>query len=92
MAKEGVPSLMGLPEVKSIASKHGKTPAQVLLRWATSMGVSVIPKSSNEKRLVENLDADSFDLTEEEMNTLMSLDKGLRFNDPAQFANTPIYD
>lgn len=68
--------------VKTIADKHGKTPAQVLLRWATQRGVAVIPKSNNQSRLAQNLDVCSFDLAESEIKEISSLDQGLRFNNP----------
>lgn len=72
-------------KVASIAKKHGKTPAQVLLRWATQRDIIVIPKSNNSERLAQNLDSVDFDLTAEEIASISSLDKGLRFNDPADF-------
>ena len=53
--------------VKSICGKHGKTPAQVLLRWAVQRGIQVIPKSVKNERLVENFSIDNFTLTEEDM-------------------------
>lgn len=68
--------------VKSISQKHGKTPAQVLLRWATQRGIAVIPKSNNQGRLEQNLDVCSFDLSADEIEKISSLDKNLRFNDP----------
>ncbi|KAI9159108.1 NAD(P)H-dependent D-xylose reductase xyl1 [Paramyrothecium foliicola] len=74
--------LMDTSLVKEIASKHGKTPAQVLLRWATQRGIAVIPKSNNQGRLAQNLDVLGFDLTSEELEKIAGLDKGLRFNDP----------
>jgi diketogulonate reductase-like aldo/keto reductase len=41
--------------VKRLAAKYGKTPAQILLRQLTQRGICVIPKSTNEKRLLENI-------------------------------------
>lgn len=67
--------------VKTIAQRHGKTSAQVLLRWATQRGVAVIPKSNHLTRLKENLDCCTFDLEEGDMEYLNGLDRGLRFND-----------
>ena len=49
--------LLERDEVKTIANKYGKTPAQVLLRWATQQGFCVIPKSSNTHHLQQNLEA-----------------------------------
>jgi hypothetical protein len=43
------------PIVKRLAAKYGKSPAQILLRQLTQRGICVIPKSTNEKRLLENI-------------------------------------
>lgn len=56
------PLLFEHPDVVAAAKKHDKTPAQVLLRWATQRGLAVIPKSNNQGRLLQNLDVTSFDL------------------------------
>ncbi|PSS02101.1 NAD(P)H-dependent D-xylose reductase [Coniella lustricola] len=71
--------------VVRIAKAHNKTPAQVLLRWATQRDIIVIPKSNNRERLAQNLDSTGFDLSAEELASISALDKGLRFNDPADF-------
>ena len=76
------PLLFDNPVVKKVAEKHGKSPAQVLLRWATQRGVAVIPKSNNQGRLAQNLDVTGWDLEKEEVEAISGLDKGLRFNDP----------
>lgn len=52
--------------------------AQVLLRWATQRGIAVIPKSNSVDRLVSNLQCDSFDLKEEELTQISSLNMNLR--------------
>lgn len=67
--------------ILSIASTHKKSPAQVLLRWATQRGVVVIPKASSQTHLEQNLQLD-FDLSEDQINSISKLDIGLRFNDP----------
>ncbi|KAJ9616390.1 D-xylose reductase [Cladophialophora chaetospira] len=78
--------------VKGIANKHGRTPAQILLRWATQRGVAVIPKSNNPERLAQNLDCCSFDLDEDDLAYLNQLDRGLRFNDILHYGfNIPLY-
>ncbi|WPH02855.1 Aldo/keto reductase [Acrodontium crateriforme] len=79
------PVLFEHKDIKSIADKHNKTPAQVLLRWATQRGIAVIPKSNNQSRLAQNLDVCSFDLTEEEIKTINAMDRGLRFNNPLNY-------
>ena len=76
------PLLFDNPTVKSIAKKHGKTPAQVLLRWATQRDVAVIPKSNNQARLKQNLEVTGFNLTKEELEQISGLNQNLRFNDP----------
>ncbi|CAI6334424.1 unnamed protein product [Periconia digitata] len=78
--------------VKRAAATHGKTPAQVLLRWATQRGIAVIPKSNNKDRLAQNLDVTSFELSDEEVSAISALDKGLRFNDPGFYLpNHPLH-
>lgn len=76
------PLLFDNPTIKSIAEKKGKTPAQVLLRWATQRGIAVIPKSNNQGRLAQNLDVTAWELEQGELDEISGLDKGLRFNDP----------
>jgi diketogulonate reductase-like aldo/keto reductase len=60
----------------SIAEKHGKTVAQVILRWLTQRDVVVIPKSVRKERMAENFDIFDFELTQEEMDTIRQLDTG----------------
>ncbi|MDI1490378.1 MAG: D-xylose reductase [Ramalina farinacea] len=87
------PLLLDNPAITQIAEKHGKTPAQVLLRWATQRGVAVIPKSNNQGRLKQNLEVGGgWDLGKEEIEKIGGLDRGLRFNDPLHYGvNLPIY-
>ncbi|KAH3686156.1 hypothetical protein WICPIJ_002865 [Wickerhamomyces pijperi] len=76
--------------IKSIAKAHGKEPSQILLRWVTQRGLAVIPKSSNPERLLQNLQVENFDLTEDEIKQISDLDIGLRFNDPWDWKNQEI--
>lgn len=76
------PLLMDNTVVKKIAEKHSKTPAQVLLRWATQRNVAVIPKSNNPGRLAQNLDVTGWDLEKSEIDDIGGLNQNLRFNDP----------
>lgn len=70
-----------------IAEAHGKSPTQVVLRWDLQHGVVTIPKSSNEKRLKENLEIFDFELTPAEMSVLDALHTGKRFGpDPDNFS------
>jgi len=76
------PKLFDHPVIVPLAQKYNKTPAQVLLRWATQRGLAVIPKSTEAIRLVENLDSVSFDLTDDEVKSISALNKNIRFNNP----------
>jgi 2,5-diketo-D-gluconate reductase A len=62
--------------VIEIAQRHGKTPAQVLLRWALDRGDIVFPKSLRRERLQENFEVFDFSLDGEEVSALAALDKG----------------
>jgi diketogulonate reductase-like aldo/keto reductase len=58
----------------SIAGRYKKTIAQVILRWLTQRGVVVIPKSVRKERIVENFDIFNFELSEDDMNAIVTLD------------------
>jgi diketogulonate reductase-like aldo/keto reductase len=58
----------------AISGKYQKTVAQVILRWLTQRGVVVIPKSVRKERIVENFDIFDFELTNEDMNAIVTLD------------------
>lgn len=64
------------PDLTAISKKYGKTAAQVALRWNVQRGFSIIPKSTHEERIKENLDIWDFALTEDEMKTISAKDKG----------------
>ena len=66
------------PVIGDIASAHGKTPAQVMLRWGLQQGRSVIPKSTKPSRIAENIDVFDFELTADEMAAIDGLDTGRR--------------
>lgn len=91
-------SLLGAAPVMVAAQAHGKTPAQVLLRWGVQRGTAVIPKTSKPERMRENLAIFDFELSAVEMAAIASLDQNRRFNDPGVFAEEafrtfhPIYD
>ena len=63
--------LFDVDAVKKVATRLGKTPAQVLLRWATQRNIAVIPKSNNVTRLQQNLEvgSGSFELTKQEIDS-----------------------
>ena len=82
------PPLFEHPVITKIASKYNKTPAQVLLRWATQRGLAVIPKSNSPERLKQNLEHVDFDMSAEELKEITSLNKDLRFNNPPDYLGT----
>jgi diketogulonate reductase-like aldo/keto reductase len=61
-----------------VAERHGKTPAQVMLRWAIQHGTVPIPKSTNAERIKENLKVFDFELAGEEIETINRLSSGNR--------------
>jgi len=61
-----------------IARNHGKTPAQVTLRWLLQRGIGAIPKSVHSSRIVENAAIFDFELAEAECALIGSLDEGFR--------------
>ncbi len=65
------------PTLGEIASAHGKTPAQVLIRWGLEQGFVVLPKSVQPGRIAENFDVFDFELSAAELEQLESLDEGL---------------
>ncbi|WP_432129297.1 aldo/keto reductase [Streptomyces sp. bgisy082] len=66
------------PVVTGIAARHGRSPAQVVLRWHLQLGNVVIPKSVTPARIRENLDVFDFALSAGEMTAMAGLDRGLR--------------
>jgi len=66
------------PVIVGIAQAHGKSPAQVMLRWALQQGRSVIPKSTKANRIAENIDVFDFELTGEKIAAIDALDTGKR--------------
>ncbi|KAK3942162.1 NADP-dependent oxidoreductase domain-containing protein [Diplogelasinospora grovesii] len=80
--------LMEHDTVKAVADKYDKAPSQVLLRWATQRGLAVIPKSSRQETMVSNLHCTDFDLSEEDIKTITSLNQGIRFNQPSNYFPT----
>ena len=61
--------------LQKLAAKYGKTPAQVILRWETQLGVVPIPKASSSQHQLSNLDIFDFKLTQDEVAALTGLDK-----------------
>jgi 2,5-diketo-D-gluconate reductase A len=78
--------LLELPELADLAAKHGKTPAQVVLRWHLQNGMIAIPKSVTPTRIAENFDVFGFALDETDLSVIDGLDSGRRLGpDPATF-------
>ncbi len=91
-------SVLDDPEVIAIAGDLGKTPGQIVLRWAIQRGTVTIPKTQTVSHLKDNIELFEFALSETEMTRIDKLDRNRRFNDPAEFGqaafNTfyPIFD
>jgi D-xylose reductase len=91
-------SVLRQPAVTAAAERLGKSPAQIVLRWAIQRGTAIVPKTSQRERLAENLALFDFELSSDEMQAISSLDRGRRFNDPGLFCESafhtfcPIYE
>ncbi|HIV84242.1 MAG TPA: aldo/keto reductase, partial [Candidatus Prevotella intestinigallinarum] len=79
---EGQCDILNNPTLKAIAANHGKTTAQVVLRWLNQRGIAVIPKSVRRERMEENISILDFTLSDVEMEAISLLDTG----------RSPIYD
>ncbi len=77
--KEDFPSQLEDKEVLELARKYEKTPAQILLRFLIQNGVSVIPKSSNPKRILENIQVKSEPICRSRMRSLSQFLKVSQF-------------
>lgn len=78
--------LLSDPAIGAIAAKHGRTPAQVILRWHLQIGNVVIPKSVTPSRIAENLDVFGFFLDAGDVAAIEALDRGARIGpDPDLF-------
>jgi 2,5-diketo-D-gluconate reductase A len=87
---EGKNNLFTDPTLSQIAAAHGKSVAQVVLRWLTQRGVVAIPKSVRPERMAENFDIFDIQLTDEEMARIATMDTGASLffdhRDPAMVA------
>ncbi|MCJ1700147.1 aldo/keto reductase [Rathayibacter festucae] len=71
-------SVMDDATIGAIATEHGKSPAQVMLRWHLQQGRSAIPKSTNPERIAANIDVFDFELSDDELARIDALDTGVR--------------
>jgi diketogulonate reductase-like aldo/keto reductase len=82
----GVGKLLDNPTLVEITQAHGKSPAQVAIRWSLQLGNVVIPRSANPERIKENIDVFDFELTDDQMSSINGLNDGTRFRqDPATY-------
>jgi 2,5-diketo-D-gluconate reductase A len=82
----GQGELLGEEEIVEVAARHGRTPAQAIIRWHLQLGNVVIPKSVTPERIVENFAVFDFELSDDDMAVFEALDTGRRFGpDPATF-------
>ena len=78
------------PALQEVGASHGKTPAQVTLRWLVQQpGVAAIPKAASAKNRASNVDIFDFELSHEEMGRIFALARGERLVQPA---NSPVWD
>jgi diketogulonate reductase-like aldo/keto reductase len=98
--REGRNNLLSDPTLTEIGAAHGKSVAQVVLRWLTQRNIVSIPKSVRPERMAQNLDVFDFTLTDDEMARIAAMDTGARpcssttATPPwsAPSANRPIHD
>ncbi|MGW5040804.1 aldo/keto reductase [Streptomyces parvulus] len=77
--------ILEIPAIVAIAQKHGRTPAQVVLRWHLQLGNVVIPKSVTPSRIQENIDVFGFTLDTEDLAAISALNEDRRLgSDPAE--------
>ena len=84
-------SVMDDETIAAIAAAHGRTPAQVMLRWGIQQGRSVIPKSTNPARIAENIDVD-FELSADDLARIDALDTGERGGPDPDAARDEFFD
>ncbi|PSN30150.1 1,5-anhydro-D-fructose reductase [Blattella germanica] len=79
------------PKIKELADKYGKSVAQIILRYLIQHGIVPIPKSSNKKRLAENIDVFNFELKSEDVAVMDSLNRDKRICDFIEVKNHKHY-
>ena len=87
MKADDEPILLENEVIQKIAKKHNASPAQILIKWAELRGTAVIPKSTNEGRIEQNLQSVGYELDKEDFEEIAKLDKHYRYvKGDAQFA------
>ncbi len=79
---QGNPELFKEPIIQKIAAAHGKDAGQVILRFEIQEGIVIFPKSTKPERIKSNMDIFDFELTDEEMDEMRTLDKGHGSHNP----------
>lgn len=72
---EGLNDMFSQPELIQLGEQHGKSPAQVMLRWQMQRGIVAIPKSVRSERQQENMDVFDFELGPEDMAIIATMDR-----------------
>jgi D-xylose reductase len=91
-------SVLSQSAIRQVAERHGKTPAQIVLRFGVQRGYAIVPKTQRSERLAENLALFDFEFSPAEMQAIAALNRGRRFNDPGAFCEAafhtffPIYE
>jgi diketogulonate reductase-like aldo/keto reductase len=85
-------SVLQDPTIAAVAAQHGKTAAQVMLRWQLQRGRSAIPKSTNPGRIAENFDVFDFALTSEQVSRIDALDTGVRSGPDPDVPRPEVFD
>lgn len=81
----GQGKILNDPAIRAIAEMHGRTPAQVILRWHLQQELVPLPKSATETRIAENMQIFDFHLSDTEMDSLTALNSGRIGPDPMEF-------
>jgi len=71
-------SFLDEPKLLEIAKKYEKTPAQIALKYLLSLGISIIPKSTNKNRIIENINLFDFNLLPEDISVMDSFNRNVR--------------
>ncbi len=72
------PSPLEIPLIETLAQKYNVTPAAICIKWQMQRGVIAIPKSCSEERIISNINIFGFEMTDEEIASIETLNRGLR--------------